>query len=366
MRKVENASEKDISIADPEQYPKDTVSCISWAPSGKASTFATSSWDSRIRIYDVNLNSMSLEQKGCFDAESPSLTVNWHEDEKTVFTGCADGSIKSFDLETGNPDTIGYHDGPVKDVYWLAESNALLTVSFDKTLRFWDPRQASKHVAGFQLKHQVFCSDMLFPILGLGMSKPKVMLLHLPDVQRVLGTGLDFSCNFPIYLDSPLGLNTQVSSIKLFKGNTHGVAVGGNDGRCNISNFHDLGARTGTVTDIHNVLTFRAQSQKIENGNGMTIYPVNALGFHPNKGRNFIYTSGADGVLNFWDSQAKTRIREFRFEGVPVSQSRMDPNGNFLAYSLGYDWSRGIQGHNTHTPKIFVHVMDESELIYKK
>jgi len=374
MSRVDNASENDIKIANPEQAPTDTVSCISWAPSGKISTFAASSWDSHVRIYNVNLESMALEQKSCFDTERPSLTVSWHEDEKTVFTGCADGSIKSFDVETRSSDTIGNHDGPVKDVHWLAEPNALLTVSFDKTLRFWDPRQGSKHVAGFKLKHQVFCSDLLYPLLGLGMSDSKVMFLNLPDIQRVLGTRLDAPMGFPIYLDSPLGVKTQVSSIGIFKGyadipgigKIDGAAIGGKDGRCNISNFHDKGTRTGTVTELHNVMTFRSHNQKIENQERPLQYPMNSLGFHPSKGKEFLYTAGGDGILHFWDSQKKNKIKQFQFEGVPITQTRMDPNGSFLAYSLGNDWARGIQSHMTQHSGIFVHVMDESELIFQK
>jgi len=301
---------------------------------------------------------MSLEQKSCFDAESPGLTVNWHQDEKTVFTGCADGSIKSFDLETETSETIGNHDGSVKDVHWLSESNALLTVSYDKTLRFWDPRQA-KHVAGFQLNHKVFCSDLMYPILGLGMSESKLLFLNLPDIQRVLGTGAPNPAN---YLDSPLGANTQVCSIRLYQGRTHGMAIGGNDGRCNISSFRTLGEPS--VSRLDNFMTFRAH--KIEDGNRTEQYPLNSLGFHPNKGIDFIYTSGGDGVMYFWDTNVKNKIREFRFDGVPITQTRMDPNGNFLAYSLGYDWARGIQGHLTQPSKIFVHTMDEGELRYQR
>jgi len=144
----QNASDKDFNVTKPEETPRDTVSCISWTPSGRNPTFVTSDWDSFIRIYDVDPDTSTLKQKDCFAPETPCLSLNWHQDEKTVFAGGIDGSVKSLDVESGSFDEIGNHDEPVKSVYWVSETNALLTLLFDKTLRFWDPRQA-KHVAGF-------------------------------------------------------------------------------------------------------------------------------------------------------------------------------------------------------------------------
>jgi len=59
--------------------------------------------------------------------------------------------------------------------------------------------------------------------------------------------------------------------------------------------------------------------------------------------------------MNFWDLAEKVKSVEFDFKGNSVTQAVIDPSGDFMAYSLGYDWARGIQGYMTQPPKICVH-----------
>ena len=46
----------------------------------------------------------------------------------------------------------------------------------------------------------------------------------------------------------------------------------------------------------------------------------------------------------FWDLMQKNKIKEFAQAGVPVTKAKISPDGNFVAYALGYDWSEGIWG----------------------
>ena len=43
----------------------------------------------------------------------------WKSDSSGVFIGSIDGSIKFFDINTGQNALIGKHDGGVKSVYFL-------------------------------------------------------------------------------------------------------------------------------------------------------------------------------------------------------------------------------------------------------
>jgi len=91
---------------------------------------------------------------------------------------------------------------------------------------------------------------------------------------------------------------------------------------------------------------------------------LNTIGFHPHRGPDSVYTSGGEGKMYFWDRRQQVKATEFNFGGVPVTQAEFDPTGKYMAYSLGYDWARGIQGYMSQPPKICVHRIQEKELVY--
>jgi len=352
--RAKNASDLDINIKDPQDCPTDTVSSISWTPSGNNPTFATSDWASYIRIYNLDPDSLALAQQACFDAESPCLSVKWHEDETTVFAGCTDGSVKSYDIATGNCSVIGNHEGPVKSVHWIPASNTLLTLSFDKTLRFWDPRQIEP-VAMHRLDYKVYCSDMLYPYLILGLSEAKCLVVDLTKPQEELGRNIK-------YWDSPFGAKVQITSIRLFQGDNNRIGWGmsANDTRSNLAHF----AQGQQVFDrSDNIMTFKGH--KVDEKQKSTLYPVNCLGFHPHRGYQFLCTGGGEGKMYFWDAKQKNKVAEFDFRGNSITQVEIDPTGKYMAYALGYDWARGIQGYMSQPSKVCCHVLQDRELEYR-
>jgi len=347
---AQDASTLDFNVADPSDQPKDTVSSIAWSPSGNNSTFVTSDWDSQIRIYEVKEDPGTLVQEAQFDAESPCLSVKWNDDETRVFAGCADGTVKLFDILNGGKCLeIGKHEGPVKSVHWIPSEKCLLTISFDKTIKCWDLRQDG-HTSELQLDYKPFCSDVLYPYLAVGLSDAKILLMDFTK-----------STSKPSYLDSPLGVQSQITMIKLTlaREGGYGVGLSGNEGRTNVSKF-DTG---GSAIRLQSVITFKVP-EKVRNNETMK-YSVNCFGFHPHRGYQFIYTGEADGRLFFWDSVKKGRIVDFDFKGNSITQAEVDPTGKYMAYSLGYDWARGIQGYMSQPSKVCVHALKDRELEFQ-
>jgi len=355
--KNDDASMSDINIVKQEHFPSDTISSITWAPSTSVRMFSASSWDSKIRIYDTVIQSMQekgLVQKACFDVEDPCLSTNWSEDLSKLFAGCVNNTVKAFDLNTGQSANVGQHDGGVKSVYWISSANTLCTLSFDKTIRFWDLRQQNP-VAGFNLGLKVYCSDFYAPNIVVGLADEKILLVNLPNIQNMLGKNqLD-------YVDSPLGKDSQLTAIEFFADGS-GIGLASHDGRANLSKFDQ--DQMGRVK-LTNVMTFKCH--KVDQGQGnqqqQMLYPVHAIGFHP-KSKNFVYTAGGEGNMFFWDYGAKNKITGFSYKGVPITRAKMSPDGMLLAYSLGYDWAKGIEGYMSHKPKICCHIMQENELVY--
>lgn len=76
-------------------------------------------------------------------------------------------------------------------------------------------------------------------------------------------------------------------------------------------------------------------------------------------------TAGSDGVMHFWDYEAKNKIKSFSYAGIPLCHARVSPTGDMVAYGLGNDWHIGSEGSKW-TPKIGVHIIPESETKYSK
>ena len=55
-------------------------------------------------------------------------------------------------------------------------------------------------------------------------------------------------------------------------------------------------------------------------------------------------TAGGDGKIIFWDISQKNKIKEFCYNNQPVTACKISPDGNFLVYALGNDWSEGVWG----------------------
>lgn len=349
---TKDASFLDINVTNPEDNPQVSIKCIKWAPKASSPTFMASDRGSHIRIYNLHPEENKLIQKACIDTESPCLSVSWGADEAKAVGGGLDNSVKLFDLATGKFDMIGSHKDSVRSVYWLGSTNQILSLSLDRTVRFWDPRQ-EEATACYKLEHQVYCSDMLYPYLGMALSQQKILMLNLEDIESSIGTEEARKEN---YIDSRLDSMTEITCMRLFSEGegegSLGFCVGGIDGRCNLAKVGE-----GQRKD-QNIITFKTRTQE----QGLGVFSVNCVGFHPNFGKGFLFTGRGDGRMNFWDVNHKSKIVEFDFGGKVVTQAEIDPAGKFLAYSLAGDWDEdGVEKG----ARICVHVLQERELKYQ-
>lgn len=94
------------------------------------------------------------------------------------------------------------------------------------------------------------------------------------------------------------------------------------------------------------------------------LFQINAIGFNHNFA-NLMYSCGSEGVLNFWNTKQKTKSADFNHgDNTSVTAADMHPTGKYLAYALGYDWSRGCWGLSDFNERtmIYVHTVKKSEL----
>lgn len=77
-------------------------------------------------------------------------------------------------------------------------------------------------------------------------------------------------------------------------------------------------------------------------------------------------TAGSDGIIYFWDYEAKNKIKTLSYGGNPVSCAKVSQKGDMVAYGLGNDWHLGQEGVGKWQTKIGVHLVTENETKFLK
>ena len=340
-------------------HPTDSVSCFSWLSFQQRAFLGVSSWDSKVRVYEYEekLGTTFLEQKTCFDTPDPCLSIAFFPGLPLLIIGCIDGSLSISDMS--NPSettTLGKHDDAIKDIHIL-ENGIILSTSYDKTIRVWDLNQKNE-VAKIQFDDKIYCSDFQLDSLKFvaGFSNDKLLICNIMDLQSQRTSDLP-------YVFSPLGSGSQLSAIAISK---HDNALGltSSDGRANVST---LVQNSNGRFRLDNIVSFKCH--KLDPGQGgntssyKILFPVHSIGFHPEK-RHSLFTAGGEGSIHFWDSQRKDRLKTLSFSGVPVTKAKLNDNGTLLAYALGYDWAKGIEGAHSYNNSISVHKIQPNEYVH--
>jgi mRNA export factor len=112
------------------------------------------------------------------------------------------------------------------------------------------------------------------------------------------------------------------------------------------------------------------------------VYAVNDISFH--QGYGTFSTAGSDGTINFWDKDARSRIKrallqpaanvdgltypmgctaEFDPVPGPITATAFNRTGTIFAYAVSYDWSKGHGGMTQgHINKIMLHPCKDEEV----
>lgn len=161
---------RDLEIAVPPGA--DGFSALAWAPT--SNHLAVTSWDNKVRVWEIQRGAGNAPVGGVgkleFDSGAPLLDLAWKEDGQHVFLGGCAKTVKLWSLATNTATDVGsvrralaagrdvreakltrppillQHDAPIKGVGWAAEKQFLVTGSWDKSLRYWDPRSPATPV----------------------------------------------------------------------------------------------------------------------------------------------------------------------------------------------------------------------------
>ena len=85
------------------------------------------------------------------------------------------------------PFQVAEHQAPVKSVRWVKAPNytALMTGSWDKTLKFWDTRQPNP-ILSIDTGERCYCADVEYPMAVVGTAGRGIIIYNLEGTPREL------------------------------------------------------------------------------------------------------------------------------------------------------------------------------------
>lgn len=326
----------DIEVIQP---PEDSISGVSFSP--QAELLAVSSWDKKVKIYEVQ-SSGQTTGKAMYEHQGHVLSCCWSKDGTKIASVGTDKAGMLFDLHTGQSIQVAAHDLPIKSCRFIDGGNMgniLATGSWDKMLKYWDLRQ-QQPIATVQLPERCYTMDVMNQLMVIGTADRHVCVIHLNNPTTIFKT-----------TQSPLKFQTRVISCFI---KANGYAIGSVEGRCAIQYVEDKDASLNFSFRCHR------DSTGLSN-NSSNVYSVNDISFHPQHGT--FATAGSDGTFHFWDKDSKHRLKGFANVGGTISCTAFNRTGDIFAYAISYDWSKGYQANTPQTlNKIMLHPVGVDEV----
>jgi len=315
---------KDFEIANPSD---DSISSLAFSPASIQQNYLVSgSWDNNVRCWEID-NSGNSMPKAQQTMGGPVLDVCWHDDGSKVFMASCDKQVKCWDLASNQAVQIAQHQAPVKVCRWVKAPNysALMTCSWDKTMKFWDTR-AQTPMLSIDLPERAYCGDVEYPMAVVGTAGRGIVIYQLDGQPREFKK-----------VESPLKYQHRcVAIFKDKKGAPTGFALGSVEGRVAIQYVNAVNPKDNFTFKCH-------RSTGAVNG-FQDIFAVNDISMHPVHGT--LSTVGSDGRFSFWDKDARTKLKTSEACEQPVVKSDFNKDGQIFAYAVSYDWSKGHEFYN--------------------
>ncbi|KAG6789724.1 hypothetical protein POTOM_005848 [Populus tomentosa] len=364
--------------------PADGISNLRF--SNHSDLLLVSSWDKTVRLYDASANAL----RGEFLHGGAVLDCCFHDDS-SGFSASGDNTVRRLVFNHGKEDILGRHDAPVRCieysyaavfglidtlsyvqlvrqsasnyhllvfdlvdvclyvqldllcfnvVYLHGPNGQVITGSWDKTLKCWDPRGASGQertlVGTYPQPERVYSLSLVGNRLVVATAGRHVNVydlrnMSLPEQRR------------------ESSLKYQTRCVRCYPNGT-GYALSSVEGRVAMEFFDPSEASQAKK------YAFKCH-RKSEAGRDI-VYPVNAIAFHPVYGT--FATGGCDGFVNVWDGNNKKRLYQYSKYPSSVAALSFSRDGRLLAVASSYTYEEGDKPHEPDA--IFVRSVNEIEV----
>lgn len=304
----------------------------------KSDMLLVSSWDQNVRLFDGRKNVL----KAKYEQNGSVLDCAFSSDDTKAFSGGLDKTVTAFDFQSSRKKILGSHEGAVKCVEYSEFTGLVVSGSWDGTVKLWDPRAPQALAGSTDLPQQA-----------------KVYTMSLNNNKLVVGTsGRQVAIYDVRQLGSPeqvreSSLMNQTRCIRVFP-NGAGYALSSIEGRVAIEFFDP------SPSVQKKKYAFKCH-RKTE-GKVQTLYPVNAIAFHPTHGT--FATGGCDGTVNVWDGENKKRICHYPSYATSIAALDFNRTGDLLAVAVSYTYEEGEKDHPQDT--VYVRNVNDNEVKKKK
>ncbi|KAL8554712.1 hypothetical protein ACS0TY_002774 [Phlomoides rotata] len=313
--------------------PTDGISSLRF--SNHSDHLLVSSWDKTVRLYDASVNAL----RGEFVLGGAVLDCCFHDDT-SGFSACADHTVRRHVFNNSREDILGRHGAPVRCIEYSYATGQVITGSWDKTLKCWDPRGASgqEHtlVGTYNQPERVYSISLVGNRLVVATAGRHVNVYDLrnmsqPEQQR------------------ESSLKYQTRCVQCYPNGT-GYALSSVEGRVAMEffNLSEAGQSKKYAFKCH---------RKSEAGKDI-VYAVNAIAFHPIFGT--FASGGCDGYVNVWDGNNKKRLYQYPKYPTSVAALSFNRDGRLLAVASSYTFEEGDKLHEPDA--IFVRNVNEVEV----
>ncbi|WFD06336.1 RNA export factor gle2 [Malassezia vespertilionis] len=342
----------------------DTVSALAFSPT--ADVLAVSSWDTYVRIYRIDkTNAQPVQPWQQYNHEAPVMDVCFNAEGTKVISGGADKMARCFDLNTNQTSVVAQHNDTIRCVRWMAAlGGALVTGSWDKTVKVWKIEPQPTLVTSIDLPERVYAMDVIGPVIIVAMAERKIMAFQMNEAT---GTA-------PQVVDQLSPLKYQTRCLAALP-DGDGFALGGTEGRVAVHYFHDPpDPKDGKVKKFAFRCHRRANADHSDVPRNEThLFPVNCIKFNS---QGTFATGGGDGSISFWCKASRTRLKTFENKGTPMAPKEVfktNPNrlpltaiafnadASIFAYALGYDWHKGYQSATSES-HVFIHPVNPEDI----
>ena len=286
--------------------PGDGISGVRFGPTS-SQFLLVSSWDKTVRLYDVVNNKLRLKY-----AHARPVLACAFQDPIHVWSGSLDGKLKTFDINSSTDTPVGDHDNAIRCVEHSADVNAVITGSWDSTVKTWDPRVSGGCTGTYSQPDKVYTMSLAGEKLVVGTANRKVWVWDLRNmayVQQKRESSLKF----------------QTRCLSCFP-NKQGFVLSSIEGRVAVE-YLDPSPEVQKKK-------YAFKSHRVKEGGIEQIYPVNAISFH--REYNTFATGGSDGLVNIWDGQNKKRLCQFHKYPTSISSLSFSNDGTVLAIASSY------------------------------
>ena len=340
----------------------DTVQCLRFFPSKDMNCLASGGWDSKLRIinikYDIintsgnfdNVNIISNQVNLC-QHQCPILSLSWQGNSGSLFTGCADGSINYIDCQKNILTKIGEHKYGCREVIHSDNFNLLISGGWDGLLKLWDLRSSKDPIASYQFYNKIYSMSYSKNLLVVGLSEDLISYFNLNNLQKH---------KFEPELIYNSHIKSQIKKVSVLK-DGDGYIEGNSVGRIAVKyiDFYNpkFDNQIGEITSNKD-FSFRCQREVIDNV--VKAYCVNDISINPVYGS--VCIASGNGEYSIYDLEKRCKIceRKNSEDKTPLTACCYNMNGDLLAYSSGYDWSKGAQAaHLYPRPQIFIHYLQK-------